>query len=78
MIGLPHPVSASEDAGLLGDEIGVPTVYWMFGGFTAEAFADGAMPAGNHSPQFAPDGRAALRTGARAALSVLGSYLPVG
>lgn len=77
VIGLAHPVSASEDAGLLGDEIDVATVYWMFGGFAAEAFADGEGPPGNHSPHFAPDARATLRTGVRAAVSALGVYLAV-
>lgn len=58
----------SEDAGWLGDSIGVPTVFWGFGAFDDALFADGAMPAGNHSPEFAPDPHHAMRTGISAAL----------
>lgn len=61
----------SEDAGWLGDAIGVPTVFWGFGAFDAGLFADGAQPAGNHSPQFAPDPRHAMTTGVSAALAAI-------
>ncbi|MFT4052004.1 MAG: amidohydrolase [Microbacterium sp.] len=64
----------SEDAGWFGDSIGVPTVFWGFGAFDPSSFADGAAPAGNHSPQFAPDARNAMTTGVSAALvSILAS-----
>lgn len=63
--------TGSEDVGALADAIGVPLVFWMFG-----AYAPGreTMPA-NHSPHFAPDGREAVDTGARAGLGVLGRLL---
>ncbi|WP_221584682.1 amidohydrolase [Microbacterium sp. G2-8] len=61
----------SEDAGWLGDSIGVPTVFWGFGAFDDALFADGAMPAGNHSPEFAPDPTHAMRTGVSAALTAI-------
>lgn len=66
---------ASEDAGLLGDSIGVPGVYWAFGAFDPELFDDGASPAGNHSPFFAPDARSAVVGGTGAALSGVLAYL---
>lgn len=69
------PATASEDVGELADDIGVPLVYWMFGGFAADRFADGATPAPNHSPHFAPDAEEALTTGITAAVAVLGRYL---
>ena len=65
----------SEDAGWLGDAIGVPVVFWAFGAFPAAAFADGAFPAGNHSPHFAPDAKLAVVNGTGAALTVLLEYL---
>ncbi|WP_240690137.1 amidohydrolase [Arthrobacter sp. PAMC25564] len=65
----------SEDAGWLGDSIGVPVVFWAFGAFPAAAFADGKAPAGNHSPYFAPDAELAVVNGTGAALTVLLEYL---
>ena len=52
------PLSASEDVGVFGNAIGVPTVFWFWGGvpmqtFT-DAFAKGELPPTNHSPEFAP------------------------
>ncbi len=65
----------SEDAGWLGDAIGVPVVFWAFGGFAEADFADGASPAGNHSPQFAPDAELSVINGTGAAVAVLLEYL---
>ena len=65
----------SEDAGWLGDAIGVPVVFWSFGAFPAKAFADGSSPAGNHSPHFAPNAELAVVNGTGAALAVLLEYL---
>lgn len=65
----------SEDAGWLGDSIEVPTVFWAFGAFDPELFADGAAPAANHSPRFAPDARHAMTTGITAALATLTAVL---
>ncbi|MWB97317.1 amidohydrolase [Agromyces seonyuensis] len=56
----------SEDAGLLGDAIGVPVVFWGFGSMPVSEFA-GGMPAANHSPFFKPNARSAVITGTRAA-----------
>ncbi|SDW87184.1 hippurate hydrolase [Arthrobacter sp. cf158] len=65
----------SEDAGWLSDAIGVPGVYWAFGAYEPELFADGTSPAGNHSPFFAPDAHTAIIGGTGAALSGVLAYL---
>ncbi|MBY0687378.1 amidohydrolase [Microbacterium marinilacus] len=65
----------SEDAGWLGDAIGVPTVFWGFGAFDRDLFAGEGQPMGNHSPQFAPDARHAMTTGISAALVAILSFL---
>lgn len=66
------PVSGSEDFGALGDAIDVPSVFWFFGAYGEDRFADGATPPGNHSPFFAPDEvETALTTGVRAGLTAL-------
>jgi hippurate hydrolase len=64
------PVAASEDVGAFGAALGVPTVYWFFGGIDPEVIAD-ANRAGrpipfNHSPQFAPAIEPTLTTGVNA------------
>lgn len=65
-------VTGSEDVGAFADAIGVPLVYWFFGGYSAEAFEGEEPPAGNHSPHFAPDDvPTTLRTGLRAALTAV-------
>ncbi len=52
------PLSASEDVGVFGNAIGVPTVFWFWGGVAmqtfTDAFAKGELPPTNHSPEFAP------------------------
>jgi len=59
----------------LGTAIGVPSVFWMFGGTPAEAF-DGPAPIPvNHSPFFAPDLGGSLAGGVSAAVAVLLSRL---
>lgn len=66
------PVTGSEDFGAFGDDIGVPYVYWFFGGYSPAKFAGDEPPAGNHSPFFAPDDvETTLQTGIRAALSAV-------
>ncbi|MGO2035573.1 MAG: amidohydrolase [Brevibacterium sp.] len=66
------PVTGSEDFGAFGDDIGVPYVYWFFGGYSPAKFAGDEPPAGNHSPFFAPDDvETTLETGIRAALSTV-------
>ena len=65
------PVMGSEDFGLLAEAIGVPSVYWFFGGHPQELL-DGDDPvAGNHSPYFAPAIEPTLTTGVRAAMTAL-------
>ena len=68
------PAMGSEDFGHLPDSIGVPGVYWFFGGFSAEHPA----PPVNHSPFFLPDIEPTLSTGVRAALAALGDALAPG
>ena len=66
------PVTGSEDFGAFGDDIGVPYVYWFFGGYSPAKFDGDEQPAGNHSPFFAPDDvETTLETGIRAALSTV-------
>lgn len=64
----------SEDFGHLADSIGVPCVFWFFGGFPEGHPA----PPVNHSPFFLPDIEPTLTTGVRAALSAIGHYLSAG
>ncbi|MEG9247199.1 amidohydrolase [Arthrobacter sp. Soc17.1.1.1] len=65
------PVMGSEDFGLLAEAIGVPSVYWFFGGHPQELL-DGDDPVpGNHSPYFAPAIEPTLSTGVRAAMTAL-------
>ncbi|MFC1403391.1 MULTISPECIES: amidohydrolase [Streptacidiphilus] len=60
------PVPASEDAGVIGDCVGAPTVYWFWGGSDPATFADdraaGHLVA-NHHPRFAPDPEPTLASG---------------
>lgn len=71
-VNVTPPVTGSEDFGSFGDEIGVPYVYWFFGGHSKEQFAEGATPPGNHSPSFAPDAvPEMLVTGMRTGLTAL-------
>jgi amidohydrolase len=69
MLPLP-PVSASEDVGAFGAALGVPTVFWFFGGidadFIAEAARTGRPIPFNHSPHFAPAIEPTLTTGVNA------------
>lgn len=65
------PMMGSEDFGHLAASIGVPSVFWMFGGFTDE-------PRGrpvNHSPYFAPAMKPTLETGVSTALAALFEWL---
>lgn len=70
-VHLQQPKMGSEDVGWLGDSIGVPTVYWFFGGFDP---AEAAPPV-NHSPHFLPLEEPTLSTGVRAALASIGHYM---
>ena len=64
----------SEDFGALGAAIGVPSVYWFFGGNDAATLEAGTPPA-NHSPFFASVMDPSLPTGVRAAVRSLHSKL---
>jgi hippurate hydrolase len=69
MLELP-PVAASEDVGAFGAALGVPTVFWFFGGIDPEVIAEATragrpIPA-NHSPEFAPAIEPTLTTGVHA------------
>ena len=66
-----QPKMGSEDVGWLGDSIGVPTVYWFFGGFDPQQ----QRPPVNHSPHFLPLEDPTLATGVRAALAAIGHYV---
>lgn len=67
------PMMGSEDFGHLGTAIGVPSVFWMFGG-TPVAGLEGPTPV-NHSPFFAPELEGSLAGGVSAAVAVLLSRL---
>jgi hippurate hydrolase len=59
----------------LGQAISVPSVFWFFGGHSAETLAaDGPVPQ-NHSPHFAPVIEPTLTTGVRTALAAILSRL---
>ncbi|MFI9778493.1 amidohydrolase [Streptomyces sp. NPDC051956] len=70
---MPMPqVNASEDVGVFGQVLGVPTVFWFWGGLDTEtvltALAEDRLdelPA-NHSPHFAPLVEPTLSTGVEA------------
>ena len=65
-------VTGSEDFGAFADALGVPSVYWFFGGYSPVRLAEDEPPAGNHSPHFAPDDvPTTLATGLRAALTAV-------
>jgi len=77
------PVTASEDVGVFGAALGVPTVFWFWGGLEPDvvfqALTEGTidkLPA-NHAPNFAPLLEPTLSTGVEAlviaALAWLGS-----
>ncbi|MBV6759063.1 amidohydrolase [Rhodococcus opacus] len=65
------PIMGSEDFGLLAEAIGVPSVYWMFGGHTAETLSSGTPVPVNHSPFFAPVIEPTLTTGVQAAMTAI-------
>ncbi|MBO1330691.1 amidohydrolase [Streptomyces sp. VRA16 Mangrove soil] len=71
MLDMPQ-VNASEDVGVFGDTIGVPTVFWFWGGLetqtVVQALQDGTLDQlpSNHSPFFAPLVEPTLSTGVEA------------
>lgn len=65
------PFMGSEDFGVLAAEIGVPSVFWMFGGHDEQTLQDPQGVPVNHSPYFAPVMEPTLSTGVTAALTAL-------
>lgn len=70
-------VMGSEDFGALPDAIGVPGVYWLFGGMPPEVVDSDEPTPTNHSPFFGPVIEPTLSTGTTAAYEVLMSRLRV-
>ena len=58
---------ASEDFGRLSEAIGVPAVFWFFGGYKES----GDYAPQNHSPRFAPDLEPTLTTAVRLATGAI-------
>ncbi|WP_226344286.1 amidohydrolase [Agilicoccus flavus] len=71
-------VLGSEDFGALPDAIGVPGVYWFFGGMPAELVDSGEPVPTNHSPHFAPVMEPTLSTGVRAAYEAIMARVGTG
>lgn len=68
-----EPRAASEDVGVYGATLGVPTAFWFWGGSDPDVFKQAAQTAkpvpGNHSPLFAPLIEPTLTTGVEALTS---------
>lgn len=65
-----EPLMGSEDFGLIAESIGVPSVFWFFGGHTQETLDTDPVPM-NHSPFFAPAMEPTLSTGVQAAVAAI-------
>lgn len=61
----------SEDFSKLATALGIPYVFWGFGGYDYTRFDNPASIPGNHSPFFAPDPEITLAAGTHAAVAVL-------
>jgi hippurate hydrolase len=76
-----RPISASEDFGSFGEELQVPSVYWIVGGTNSETYAKAKMSGRmgdvptNHSPHFAPIIHPTLQTGVEAFVCAAGEWL---
>ncbi len=78
----PRPGTGSEDFGLLGAAVGVPSVFWFLGGADPELFAGGGDPVriieslpSNHSPDYAPVIEPTLSTGIAALVAAARGWL---
>ncbi|MEU9998362.1 amidohydrolase [Streptomyces sp. NPDC050848] len=83
---LPQTLTGSEDFGVFGTALGVPSVFWHFGGADPALFrhidpevllTDGlpdTIPA-NHSPHFAPVPDPTIRTGVATLLAAAAAWL---
>lgn len=65
----------SEDFSDLATALGVPYVFWFFGGYNEHRFTSGETIYSNHSPYFSPDPEVTLEQGTYAALTALYSKL---
>ncbi|MFD8008723.1 amidohydrolase [Streptomyces sp. NPDC058955] len=86
VVTLPQPFTGSEDFGLFGTALGVPSVMWHFGGADHALFQDldpddvleNGLPASvptNHSPHYAPVPDPTIRLGVTALLAAAGHWL---
>lgn len=71
-----EPLMGSEDFNNLTAPLGVPSVYWNFGGFEAATVETQTAPV-NHSPRFVPLPEPTLSTAATAALAAILSRVGV-
>ncbi|EHK9418029.1 amidohydrolase [Enterococcus faecalis] len=65
-----HAMTASEDFSYIPRALGIPYLYWGFGGFV-----EGQEVYANHNPKFAPAIHPTLETGTQAALIAVLTYL---
>ncbi|GAA4416102.1 M20 family metallopeptidase [Georgenia halophila] len=65
------PMMGSEDFGHLPEAIGVPGVYWFFGGHPDDVVDADQPVVSNHSPSFAPVLEPTLTTGVTAAYTAI-------
>ncbi|NUP52814.1 MAG: amidohydrolase, partial [Catenulispora sp.] len=83
---LPSTLSGSEDFGTFGEVLGVPSVFWHFGGLELSTFTEAdivslledGVPAtlpGNHSPKFAPAVDPTLEIGVRLLVTAACAWL---
>jgi hippurate hydrolase len=86
---LPHTLMGSEDFGVFGTALGVPSVFWHFGGADPALFRDvdpGAMlddglpdtVPSNHSPHFAPVPDPTVEVGVTSLLAAAAHWLRGG
>ncbi|MGW5422185.1 amidohydrolase [Streptomyces sp. NPDC003943] len=86
---LPQAITGSEDFGVFGTALGVPSVFWHFGGADHALYAgidpdsilENGLPAtvpANHSPHFAPAPGPTIPIGVTALLTAAGAWLGKG
>lgn len=83
---LPQAITGSEDFGVFGTALGVPSVFWHFGGadpalyagVSPDALLEDGLPAtvpANHSPHFAPVPGPTIPIGVTALLTAAAAWL---
>ena len=77
--------TGSEDFSDIPRALGVPYLFWIWGGFDPQTYHDAAAAGtlaktipGNHAKTFAPVAEPTLRTGVRAMTTALLAYLAKG